>query len=205
MPPDSLIMPPPPPPLPRNKQASSPATENSCNIPIVSPVRASLFEPRIATVLKKTQQRARKEQQLGSRTPTGFAKGQTSRGQQLSVVQPQRDRQGQISQAAWAERVEAEHVDADGGLVYTLKWAGNTCRSHVAAEDFSGNRGLQTLLLSCSSATLMWTGTRTRKGTRGPRKFPAGKGAAEARGQEAAKKNSPKLTRKSICPASIYR
>lgn len=148
MPPDSLIMPPPPPPLPRNKQASSPATENSCNIPIVSPVRASLFEPRIATVSKKTQQRERKEQQLGSRTPTGFAKGQTSRGQQVSVVQPQRDRQGQISQAAWAERVEAEHVDADGGLVYTLKWAGKTCRSHVAAEDFSGNRGLQTLLLS---------------------------------------------------------
>ena len=144
MPPDSLM----PPPLPRNKQASSPATENSSNIPIVSPVRSSLFEPRIATVSKKTQQRERKEQQLGSRTPTGFAKGQTSRGQQVSVVQPQRDRQGQISQAAWAERVEAEHVDADGGLVYTLKWAGKTCRSHVAAEDFSGNRGLQTLLLS---------------------------------------------------------
>ena len=148
MPPGSLM----PPPLPRNKQASSPATENSSNIPIVSPVRAvvraSLFEPRIATVSKKTQQRERKEQQLGSRTPTGFAKGQTSRGQQVSVVQPQRDRQGQISQAAWAERVEAEHVDADGGLVYTLKWAGKTCRSHVAAEDFRGNRGLQTLLLS---------------------------------------------------------
>ena len=66
MPPDSLIMPPPPPPLPRNKQASSPATENSCNIPIVSPVRASLFEPRIATVSKKTQQRERKERQLAS-------------------------------------------------------------------------------------------------------------------------------------------
>ena len=145
MPPDSLIM---PPPLPSNTQASSPTTENSSNIPTVSRVRASLFEPRIATVSKKTQQRARKEQQLGSRTPTGFAKGHTSRGQQVSVVQPQRDRQGQISQAAWAERVEAEHVDADGGLVYTLKWTGKTCRSHVAAEDFSGNRGLQTLLLS---------------------------------------------------------
>ena len=134
MPPDSLIMPPPPPPLPRNKQASSPATENSCNIPIVSPVRASLFEPRIATVSKKTQQRARKEQQLGSRTPTGFAKGQTSRGQQVSVVQPQRDRQGQISQAAWAERVEAEHVDADGGLVV----AGTTLTRAAVCTNYCG-------------------------------------------------------------------